>query len=527
MTETRKEQDSPQRFRKWIRTPLGYLLIGFSAAVFSVGIYAGAQFFYQKQVAAPQSQGLLDNPASAADTSHSANKDLLAQTSQGFRYVAKKVGPAVVTIQSTKKPNKQTFNAKRQQRRQGPEEFDEQDPFFDFFERFGFGAPFFGNPMPDTPQVGLGSGFIIDKKGHVVTNNHVVRGATEIIIRLQGSNVEYKTKVLGTDAKSDLAVLKIESPKSLPEPVEWGDSDKLEVGDWALAIGNPFNIGQSLTAGIISATTGRNSMVLTGAEYAGDLIQTDAAINPGNSGGPLCNIEGQVIGVNEAIFTRSGGYMGIGFAIPSKTAKYVVTTLIGGGKIVRGWLGVYIQPLQADLAEELNIKNGVSVHEVIADSPAAKAGLQPGDVIIEIDGKAVESVNQLQTQVSQAKPGQTLSLKIVSYTDKSQKAVKVKIGELPEEETVAESSQTTGEPDKLGLVVNSTRGKEGVIVELVRPGSVGAEVGLEVGDVISRINRQKVDSVAGYNRAIKSATRFFMQVKRKGRNLFFQFSIPK
>ena len=283
----------------------------------------------------------------------------------------------------------------------GPDEDENQmeDPFFEFFRRFG--QPF---NVPQEPQTSLGSGIIIDKKGYIVTNNHVVEGAGKVVVNLPGDeSTDLAAKVIGTDPRTDLAVIKITTSKDLPT-AQWADSDAVEVGDWALAIGSPFMLTHSVTLGIVSAK-GRNASALMGADYGYEMLQTDAAINPGNSGGPLCTIEGTVMGVNSAIFTRSGGYMGIGFAIPSNLAKDIANTLIKGGKIVRGWLGVAIQPLDDGMKKDLGIQNGVLVHQITPNSPAEKAGLKPGDVLVDIAGKPVKEVSEVQHQVSSYKPG--------------------------------------------------------------------------------------------------------------------------
>jgi len=524
-----------QGLRGWLKKPIGYFFAGVCAAAVSVAIYAGAQYFYQSLGGPRAAQGVLDNPASA-DTknlapngSAEAGMSQLKHTSESFRAVARKVGPAVVNIKATKGPRAKASRGKRRH----PQEDEDQspqgqpgqphDPLFDFFERFGQPFPF--QPFPqETPQTSFGSGILIDKKGIVVTNNHVVEEATEIFITLSGDEqVEMKAKVVGTDATSDLAVLKIERKQEFPF-VEWADSDAVEVGDWAIAIGSPFALGQSVTLGIVSAK-GRMAQGITGAGYGETLIQTDAAINPGNSGGPLCDLEGKVMGVNTAIYTRSGGYMGIGFAIPSNTAKDIASKLISGGKIIRGWLGVYIQPLDPDLATELGIKKGISIHQVLEDSPAAKAGLKAGDVIVEVDGKAVGEVNSLQHVISEYKPGQKVKIKVISYTDKKNRAVTVTIGTLPENQTEAKVSPQD-EPDRLGVIV-SARGKQGVNVEMIQPGSIADQVGLEVGDIITRINRQEVDSIATYKKLTTKSKRLYLEVKRKGQSLFYQFVLPE
>jgi serine protease Do len=342
---------------------------------------------------------------------------------------------------------------------------------------------------------------------------------------MDADKTDMKAKVIGTDPKTDIAVLKIEGAKNLPA-ADWGDSDSTEVGDWAIAIGSPFALDQSVTVGIISAK-GRNQVGL-GNDFRGDMIQTDAAINPGNSGGPLCDLEGKVIGVNTAIYSRSGGYMGIGFAIPSNLAKDIVGRLLKEGKIVRGWLGVYIQPLDPELAKELGIKEGVGIHEVIEGSPAANSGLQAGDVVLEVDGKQVKEVTELQRRIGDFKPGQTVKLKVMGYADKKSRNVSVKVGTLPDEQEATPSvpSEKDQEPDELGLMLGM-KGKE-VIVSGIEPGSLAETMlGLEVGDVIVRVNRQNVTSIAAYKKALKNSKRVYLEVRRKGRNLFFQFALPE
>lgn len=506
-----------------------YLVLAIVAALASVGVYAGAQYLYQVAASkSEQTQPPLDNPASAETKTESSNHDAgttaLKKTSESFRSVAKKVGPAVVNIKATrgvKKPKMGRPGRRRQA--PGPEDEDSpfpRDPFWDFFERFG--AP---HMMPEPgPQTSLGSGIIIDKNGTVVTNNHVIDGGTEIMVRVGTDNNELKAKIIGTDPKTDLAVLKIEGAKDLPFAA-WGDSDSAEVGDWAIAIGSPFALDQSVTVGIISAK-GRNQVGL-GNDFRADMIQTDAAINPGNSGGPLCDIDGNIIGVNTAIYSRSGGYMGIGFAIPANLAKDIVNRLLKEGKIVRGWLGVYIQPLDPELAKDLGLKQGVGIHEVIEGSPAANAGLQAGDVVLEVDGKTVKEVTELQRRIGDFKPGQTVKLKVMGYADKKSRAITVKVGTLPEEQGPGpeDRSETEQEPDKIGLVLGM-KGKE-VVIKGIEPGSLAETMlGLEVGDVILRVNRQNITSIASYKKALKTTKHVYLEVKRKGRNLFFQFALP-
>ncbi|NQW45630.1 MAG: PDZ domain-containing protein, partial [Deltaproteobacteria bacterium] len=232
---------------------------------------------------------------------------------------------------------------------------------------------------------------------------------------------------------------------------------------------------------------------------------------------------------NTAIYTRSGGYMGIGFAIPSNLVKDISQKLISNGKITRGWLGVYIQPLDLELAKDLGIKEGVGIHEVLENSPATKAGITAGDVIIEIEDKPVKDVNELQRKIGNYKPGDSVKIKLISYNDKKARTVTVKVGELPEnEKEIQKATPSEQEPDKLGLVVAPDKKKEGVVVEAIQPGSIGEQMlGLEVGDTIVRLNRQSVTSVAIYKKALNSSKRIYLEIKRKGRTLFFQFVLPE
>lgn len=519
-----------------LKTPAGYVFAGATAALASVLIYLGMHVAYQSLNHGYLAKAV-DNPASAETKTGQPPENLgaseLKKTSDSFRSVATKVGPAVVNIKATKgstakAPRKAGRGGPGRRPHRGPEPDEEgmpRDPFFDFFEQFR-GGPFMG-PQADVPQTSMGSGIIIDKKGIVVTNNHVVEDASEILISLNGEKSEIRAKVLGTDPRTDLAVLKLESNREFPA-AEWADSEAIDVGDWAIAIGSPFSLGQSVTVGIVSAKS-RNSAAVMGADFGNDLIQTDAAINPGNSGGPLCDINGRVMGVNTAIYTRSGGYMGIGFAIPSNMAKEIVDKLMKDGKVTRGWLGVLIQPLDPEIAKELGVKEGVGVHEVLEGSPAETAGIKAGDVVIEVEGKIVKEVTELQRVISGFKPGQTVKMKVVSYGDKKARNISVKIGEYKDEEAPARATEgkSSDEPDRLGVVVAPTRSKEGVVVDFVQPGSAAEMAGIEVGDIVLRVNRKAVNSVKDYAAATKSGKRFAVELKRKGRALFYQFSLPE
>jgi len=331
-----------------------------------------------------------------------------------FVEVAKATRPAVVNISTTKviryrgAPNAPFFD----------------DPFFRHF----FGDDFFREfRIPrERREQSLGSGVIVNQDGFIVTNNHVVEGASEIKVLL-GDNREFSGRVAATDPRTDVAVIKI-SGHNLPT-IPWGDSDRLQVGQWVLAIGNPFGLTQTVTAGIISAT-GRANVGI--ADYE-DFIQTDAAINPGNSGGALVSVRGELIGINTAIFSRSGGYMGIGFAIPSNMVREVVESLVKKGKVTRGWLGVQIQPLTPELAEKFGLKDtrGILVSDVSKNSPAAEAGMMRGDIILEFDGKRMEDPMHLRNEVAHTEPGKKIPVKI--WRKGKEMILIVKIEELPKE----------------------------------------------------------------------------------------------
>jgi len=331
-----------------------------------------------------------------------------------FVEVARATRPAVVNISTTKVIKY----------RGGP-----STPFFDdpFFRHF-FGDDFFREfRIPrERREQSLGSGVIVNQDGYIVTNNHVVEGASEIKVLL-GDNREFSGRVAATDPRTDVAVIKI-SEHNLPT-ILWGDSDRLQVGEWVLAIGNPFGLTQTVTAGIISAT-GRANVGI--ADYE-DFIQTDAAINPGNSGGALVNVRGELIGINTAIFSRSGGYMGIGFAIPSNMVREVMESLVKKGKVTRGWLGVQIQPLTPELAEKFGLKDtrGILVSDVSENSPAAEAGMKRGDIILEFDGKRVEDPVHLRNGVAHTEPGKKVPVKI--WRKGKEMVLNVKIEELPKE----------------------------------------------------------------------------------------------
>jgi len=367
----------------------------------------------------------------------------------------------------------------------------------DFFRRF------FGDQHPrEFRQKSLGSGFIIDKEGYIITNNHVVEKAEQIKVRLSDKK-EYDAQVIGTDPKTDLALIKIKAAGSLPV-VRLGDSDKLEVGEWVVAIGNPFGLEQTVTTGIISAK-GR----VIGAGPYDDFLQTDASINPGNSGGPLFNLKGEVVGINTAIVA---GGQGIGFAIPVNMAKGLLPQL-KKGKVVYGYIGVYIQDITPELAASFGLKEakGVLVSDVTPDSPAKKAGMNKGDVILEYDGKQVEEKGQLTKMVGRTPIGK--KVKLVVLRDKEQKTLWVTIGELSEKQVTAAAAKPE-ETDHWGIKVQDISpdmaahlglpSNAGVVIAEVEPGSPADEENLQPGDVIIEVEHNQIKGLADFRKYIES-----------------------
>ncbi|HEY6011718.1 MAG TPA: DegQ family serine endoprotease [Nitrospirota bacterium] len=403
-----------------------------------------------------------------------------------------------------------------------------------FFRRF-FGDQF---PHPNMPkehkEQSLGSGVIVSDDGYIVTNNHVIEKAQEIKVLLLNKK-DYKAKLIGADPKTDIAVIKIDV-KGL-SPLAWGDSNKLKVGEVVFAIGNPFGLNQTVTMGMISAV-GRANVGI--ADYE-DFIQTDAAINPGNSGGALINARGELIGINTAILSRTGGYQGIGFAVPSSMAKQVMDSLLKYKKVVRGWLGVSIQEVTSDLAEEFGVKDlkGALVSGVMKESPADKAGIKQGDVILQYNGKVVEDTGHLRNMVSQTQIGTSVNVKL--FRDKKEIEVKVVIAELPKK--IAESSAPGEESEEgsneesaalSGLVVRELspdlarrfgfdENEKGVVVLKVDQGSRVFEAGVRPGDIILQINQKNITSLDDYKKnasKIKASERALLLIRRKGQDLF-------
>jgi serine protease Do len=400
----------------------------------------------------------------------------------------------------------------------GPGE--EQDPreFWEPFERF------FG-PMPrrQMPRRSLGSGFIFDAEGYILTNNHVIENADSVTVKLNSGD-EKQAKIVGRDPKTDVAVLKIETDKPLPA-ISFGDSDAIRVGEWVMAIGNPFGLEFSVTAGIVSAK-GR----FIGQGNYDDFLQTDAPINPGNSGGPLLDLEGRVVGINTSIFSRTGGNIGIGFAIPINLAKELIPQLREKGRVTRGWMGVMIQKVTPDIAESLGLAHahGALVADVVKDGPAAKSGVQVGDVIVKFDGKEVKESTDLPIMVAREPIGKAVP--IVVLRDGEEKSIDLEIAEMADDEIQV----AKGETEAFGLTVQNltpeiaeslglSRDLSGVLVSGVEPGSPAADAGLRRGDVILEVNRKPVGNVEAYSSQLGEAKtgKSVLLLVRRGENTVF------
>lgn len=410
--------------------------------------------------------------------------------SPDFVELAKRLTPTVVNISTAK-------NIAPQRRLGRP--FNSpfgSSPFDDFFDRF-----FEEAPQRQQKQRSLGSGFIISKDGLILTNNHVVEGADEIKVKLN-SGKEYKAEVKGRDQKLDLALIKITSVGDLPAAA-LGESDSIEIGEWVMAIGNPFGLSETVTAGIVSA----KGRVIGSGPYD-DFIQTDASINPGNSGGPLFNAKGEVVGINTAIVA---GGQGIGFAIPINMAKSIIPQLKDKGKVTRGWLGVQTQVVTPELARSygLETEKGALVADIVKETPAEKAGIRSGDIITEFDGKPVRDPNELSRVVAATPPGRTATVKL--FRDGSEKSIDVSLEKRKDDGDTETSAPAT--PDKLGLSVQdltkelaaSLRIKEvkGVVVADVKPGGIADDAGIVRGDVILEVNGVKVQTVQEYEKGVK------------------------
>ena len=488
--------------RKFLWIAAGFLVGVLTTIGLNLGQRAHAISFWGEQEPTPQP---------AAPTPAAAQAPLISGLPD-FARLAEKLSPSVVNISTTSQGESHPQMGGPQQAPQGPFGGGRPGDPHEFWEPF---ERFFG-PMPKRSfkQRSLGSGFIVNRDGVILTNNHVVENADEILVKL-ANDKEYKAKILGRDPKTDIAVIKINDVPDLT-PVTLGDSDTLRVGEWVMAIGNPFGLEHSVTAGIVSAK-GR----FIGQGSYDQFIQTDAAINPGNSGGPLINLRGEVVGINSAIFSRSGGNIGIGFAIPINLAKDELPELEEKGKVTRGWLGVLIQKVTPEIAESLGLDEpkGALVADVIKDGPAIEAGMKVGDVIVEFDGHAVKDNTELPLLVARTPVGKSVKVKVIR--DKKAETLNVTINELKDEEVAAAGNQ---EEEGFGLTVQNltpdiaeslgiSSDIKGVVVAGVEPGSTGDDAGLRRGDVILEVNREPVKDVNAYRKALKGAG--------KGKNVLF------
>ncbi len=456
-----------------------------------------------------------------------------AAAAHGYSAVVKKVVPAVVNISSTKIV-----------KAQAGEEGSPEDLFRQFFGESGpgngngggrFNGPSrrFQVPQPDQREKGLGSGVIVSSNGYILTNNHVVDGASEVLVTLHDKR-EFKARVVGTDPRTDIAVIKIEG-SNFPT-LTLADSSKVEVGDVVLAIGNPFGVGQTVTQGIVSAT-GRSGL---GIEDLEDFIQTDAAINPGNSGGALVDDEGHLIAINTAIVGSSGGNVGIGFAVPINMAKHDMDSILAHGKVDRGYLGVHIQDVTPALARAFHTAaGGAMIGDITAGGPAANAGLKKGDIVTEINGAPINDADQLKERVGTMDPNTKVSMKVMR--DGKAMDFTVTLGEFPSnEEHAAVSGRPSENLDSAleGVSVESLTPEiaqqlkispqtKGVVVDKVNPSSNAAEAGLQQGDVIQEVNHQPVTSAQEFRRAMSSVQKdspVLLLVNRGGNTAYVAIS---
>jgi len=441
-------------------------------------------------------------------------------TGQGpaFSEIVKVISPLVVNISTSKTLVKKDPSG-------FPHFFD--GPFKDYLEPFD---------MPKKwKEQSLGSGVVVSPDGYIITNNHVVEKSDEITVTLYDKQ-NFKGKIVGIDPKTDLAVIKI-SADNLPA-IQWGDSDQLNVGEFVLAFGNPFSLGHTVTMGIVSAV-GRANVGI--ADYE-DFIQTDAAINPGNSGGPLVNVKGELVGINTAIFSRTGGYQGIGFAVPSNMVKSVMTQLINDGKVTRGWLGITIQNFTPELAKEFGLEKatGALITEIFEGSPAEKADLKRGDVVLELNEKKINNVEGLRNLVAQSKVGSTVKIKILR--DDRTMVLDAHIVEFPQDVTQAMTTETDerGAPEteetnalagftvmeltrNIATQLDISKNEKGVVIVKIDPYSIAEEAGLKKGDVIQEMNKKRVDSVNDFNtvrKGIRDGDTVLLFINRNGNKFY-------
>lgn len=433
------------------------------------------------------------------------------QLSKGFTAVAKAAIPAVVFIKAEGDVEEEKG-------------FDNQNPY-DFFNDEFFNRFFGFTPRrpPKQSQIAQGSGFFVTSDGYIMTNAHVVKGADKVTVSLHDGR-EMDAILVGLDTHTDIAIIKVEG-KEFPY-LALGDSDEMEIGEWVVAIGSPFQLEATLTAGVVSAK-GRQNLRITDLE---DFIQTDAAINPGNSGGPLLNLQSEVIGINTAIVSRSGGYMGIGFAIPSNMAKNIMVQIIDKGSVVRGFLGVTLQPVDKDIAESFSLgkPEGILISEVLKNSPAEKAGLEQGDIILEYNDAPIK-MGSFRNEISLLGPGSKIKLKI-NRRGKIQ-VITVTLGSYTDSSVAAASSV-----QKLGFEVEDltpalakqlgfSHGEEGVVVTKVKPGSAAALAGIRPGFLILALNHQKIANIEDFATALQSANKNRILILAKQGNVTRFYSL--
>ncbi|WP_220495468.1 DegQ family serine endoprotease [Oceanospirillum sediminis] len=440
----------------------------------------------------------------------------MAYSLPDFTELVEESAPAVVNISTVREPD----NSRH------PMAGIDQENLPEIFRHF-FGNP--GGSPRGEPQQSLGSGFIISDDGYILTNNHVVEGADKIIVRLSDRR-EMEAQVIGLDKRTDLALLKVSANK-LPV-VELGDSSELKAGEWVLAIGSPFGFDHSVTAGIVSAV----NRSLPNENYV-PFIQTDVAINPGNSGGPLFNLDGKVVGINSQIYTRSGGFMGLSFAIPIDVAMNVADQLKDNGRVARGWLGVLIQEVNRDLAESFGLSKpmGALVVQVAENGPADKAGLQEGDIVLAFNGTDIRRSGELPPLVGQVHPGERADIKVLRAGKKV--TLSVEIEELPEKQRIAsaEKGAAVTPTDRLGLRVDNLTSEQrqrwdvdhGVLIREIKPGSAAA-AGLKKGDLITMINGQQINDVSSYRdvvESLESGSSVPVRVVRRGNATFVPLKV--
>lgn len=460
---------------------------------------------------------------------------VFAETLPDFRALVRENGQAVVNIST--KADAEPSAVPKMPGIPGMPELPDDSPLKDFFEHFFGDAPPGESPHPFGPQSSLGSGFIVSKDGYVISNEHVIRGAKEVVVRLSDRR-EFTASIVGTDERSDIAVLKINTDEPLPV-LTLGDSDKLEQGEWVFAIGSPFGFDYTVTQGIVSAV-GRS---LPNENYV-PFIQTDVAINPGNSGGPLFNLNGEVVGVNSQIFSRTGGFMGLSFAIPINMVLEVYEQLRETGSVKRGWLGVLIQDVDQQLAEsfELDRPQGALVSRVLEDSPAQAAGLEVGDIILNFNGQEILRSSDLPPIVGQTPIGKPVPVNVLR--NGKRKEVKVTIGELPAEEALATVTRSPNPDDSLfddtglGMTLRQLTAEERAELEITAGGLLVQDVtdgpafaaGLRPGDVLLQMDGEGVSTLEAYGevrKSLKAGGRVPVLVQRRGGPLFMAIKVPK